>query len=144
MGELLPVLAHLQGSCAPWTVAVHELSTDVFTLIMVMVPDVCSYSFNSAYTNAIASFAPNFAAKAAVAFSPLKTLTPQTWRTSITEGTAARKDKHNSDVTFGLYERRRRVQMTSERLMMQLPAIKGMGQLQRTRLRRLTSCHETP
>ena len=48
----------------------EELSTDVFALNIVVVPDVYSYPIiNSAYTNDIASFAPNLAAKAAVELS---------------------------------------------------------------------------
>ena len=46
-----------------------ELSTDRFTLNMVMVPDVYSYPINSAYTNAIISIAPNVAANTAVELS---------------------------------------------------------------------------
>ena len=40
-----------------------ELSTDMCALDMVVIPDENSYPINSAYTNAVASFALNLAAE---------------------------------------------------------------------------------
>ena len=43
--------------------AVDELSTDMCTVDIVVIPDVFSYPINSAHTNAVASFALNLAAE---------------------------------------------------------------------------------
>ena len=80
-----------------------------------------------------------------------ETPTPQNWcakhclhHQRHRELLCGQEGKNYSDVTLGLYVRRRRVPMISEKAKMQLPSIKGVGQQQQTDCAQvLTSCHET-